>query len=1228
MATWNTPAGSLGERTQGQPLSITVQASPSLGGVIQYQLYQSTLPQGLSLNSYTGVISGTSTYVDVATVYSFTINANEITSTGTTSAPRAFSITVNNTQWVTSAGDQGTYIENTVINKQFSATPSVSGNTIKYTLLNGSFPAGTLTLGQNTGILSGLLSLVDIDVTSEFTLRAIEYNGLTAVAFRDRTFTMTVNGPSIPQFITPAGALFTVYDSTWRPFQIEYQENDPTVIPTIRLVLGTLPPGLEINETGLIRGYALPPVDSSGNQVSSLSYPFTLEVSSTNGSSQRQYSIIVNNQSFISGFVGRNPVILNNQPQSLIVLPTDPYYGYYFTESNIGSFVQSTNFVFKFIGYNFDSQDNSDLQYEVVGLSQAINNLNSNVSTGWQTGTVATIGETVNTYNITARVFKSSNPSLTSDTFLFSITIVGDISLAITWLTDGNLATIKNGTVSDLSVVAESTEGIELNYRIIGNQFESILRTIISTGNGQPFLSFGDNGESVTGSSNGNTWTPNLTVIPTFNNYYFKAAVYDSVNSHAIVVGVDEFNNGIVIQITASPFNWINLAIPACQSLNDIIFDGTRYITVGNNGVLIKTNNPASWTNITNTGTTRNINSICFTGAAYALAGDQGLILTSANLVTFTRVTTSTTANLNSITWTGTRFVAVGDIGTILTSTDGILWAPTSSFNDNFNSVFFEATTDTVIVVGQGGVIIRAQETGNPATALNFFVVSNLVTANDLYDIIFQSTVGQVSTYLIVGSYGTVLKLNINLNANTTDITSTTLGKLPPNLYFNSFGEFVGRLAFESTSSLDPIGTTNQYAVRIQAYSPTISQIYSNKTFTLTTYQEFQYPWDTVYMKLLSSQATRDILADLLNDSDIIDPAILYRPTDPYFGKATNVVYDLFYGIPSVGIRNTSNNLTENWFPTYINAMAKNFYWRNITLGPIKTAVAIDTTGTVIYEVVYSEIIDDLINPQGQSINKQIIWPRTIITDNSNFWTSTIEILSSATYYDKFPAVKNIVSVTSTTVIVLDNVDGLSQFMNVTVPGHNLDAVPPTITAINTSTNTITLSGLLPVTVAATDQLVFSDPVFTSIETLPNRDLYPNSTVNMRQQLINQIGQVNNPAVLPRWMTSQQLDGNTLGYVPAWVICYTKPGPADGPSYAEQVKINIETQWPYVLNQINFQLDRIEVDRSLTYNYVGTGNAVPVWTALPSAEPFPQPENAEDQYVYFPQKNILSTSII
>jgi hypothetical protein len=123
----------------------------------------------------------------------------------------------------------------------------------------------------------------------------------------------------------------------------------------------------------------------------------------------------------------------------------------------------------------------------------------------------------------------------------------------------------------------------------------------------------------------------------------------------------------------------------------------------------------------------------------------------------------------------------------------------------------------------------------------------------------------------------------------------------------------------------------------------------------------------------------------------------------------------------------------------------------------------------------------------------------------------------------------------------------------------------------------------------------------------------------MRQQIYDSIGRVNDSSLLPRWMTSVQPDRTLLGFTPAWVICYCKPGAA------ETVKNNILAQYPYTLNEIDFQLDRFEVNRSKTYNYLGTTvGGQPIWNTLPSAQPNIINDDA-DSFIYFPRKTILPT---
>jgi hypothetical protein len=118
----------------------------------------------------------------------------------------------------------------------------------------------------------------------------------------------------------------------------------------------------------------------------------------------------------------------------------------------------------------------------------------------------------------------------------------------------------------------------------------------------------------------------------------------------------------------------------------------------------------------------------------------------------------------------------------------------------------------------------------------------------------------------------------------------------------------------------------------------------------------------------------------------------------------------------------------------------------------------------------------------------------------------------------------------------------------------------------------------------------------------------------MRNRVGQVLGQVFNSSLLPLWMTSQQNNGSTLGYTQAWVICYTKPG------FSDIIKANIENNWNHTLNEINFEIDRFSVDKSVTYDY---NTVTDKWDGLPSATPTPNPLNSQDFYVLFPQTTIL-----
>jgi hypothetical protein len=372
----------------------------------------------------------------------------------------------------------------------------------------------------------------------------------------------------------------------------------------------------------------------------------------------------------------------------------------------------------------------------------------------------------------------------------------------------------------------------------------------------------------------------------------------------------------------------------------------------------------------------------------------------------------------------------------------------------------------------------------SPAYNYSINIVGNLstevtwLTASDLGSI----TNGSISTLYVEAVNRSGIPLQYRLESGSDS-------RLPQGLQLLPGGDIAGRVSF-NTFALDS-GTTTFDVRSNNLYNPnsnpttgvgtettfdltytfTVNAFSVNgvvsvfKTFTIRVIRLFNEPFDNLYIQAMPPQNDRALLNSLLQNNDIFPQSLLYRPQDPNFGRATQVIYQHAYGL-------TAATLDE-----YVNALTLNHYWKNLVLGSVETAQAVDDLGNVIYEVVYSRVIDNLVNNSGQSVSKEVTLAYPINAGDS-----------------------------------------------------------------------------------------------TEIATV-----YPNSLVNMRTQVIDTVGQISN--VLPRWMISKQADGSVLGFVPAWVIAYTKPGKSG------QIKYNIQTQFGNQLNLVDFEADRYELDNLLTKNW-------------------------------------------
>ena len=273
---------------------------------------------------------------------------------------------------------------------------------------------------------------------------------------------------------------------------------------------------------------------------------------------------------------------------------------------------------------------------------------------------------------------------------------------------------------------------------------------------------------------------------------------------------------------------------------------------------------------------------------------------------------------------------------------------------------------------------VSAYKTDNASYASPFFNFTYNLEKGISSDVVWitDSDLGQIFN-------GTISTLLVKATSDVTLSYRLTSGSLPPNLSISSNGEIIGRVADQPTSSYLEQGATTEFSFTVQAYSTEFPVVGSSKTFTLNVLQEFSQPTDILYIQATPSLNDRQILSTLLNDNALIPTESLYRSNDEYFGKATNVIYEHAYGIYASDIEE------------YIVAVTRNHYWRNITLGELKTAVAKNSAGDIIYEVVYSEVIDNLVNPSGVSIQEEIYWPRAIDLGLGPWYTSITDIFTS-----------------------------------------------------------------------------------------------------------------------------------------------------------------------------------------------------------------------------------------
>jgi len=386
--------------------------------------------------------------------------------------------------------------------------------------------------------------------------------------------------------------------------------------------------------------------------------------------------------------------------------------------------------------------------------------------------------------------------------------------------------------------------------------------------------------------------------------------------------------------------------------------------------------------------------------------------------------------------------------------------------------------------------------TGTPEISYYLFTGdASTVTFNVGFDIsklpLVVTVAGAIVTnYTIITSHivfntAPINDASISVGVTTGYVSSATSniysgGRLPQGLKLLSDGTISGRASFNgftidggystfdvldrrTSSAVTPTTFDTVYTFTVEVFD-TQGDISTFKTFSVTVDLVNTVPYDNMYAAALLPQSNRTIWRNLINNSSLINPTDVYRPSDPFFGVSPDVRL-----LVAAGVYPQTAAVVQA-------AVANNHYNKKVQLGEIKTARALDSSGNVKYEVVYAEIFD----------NK-----------------ATVSGTSSARSLD---------------------------LGNVSIDGG-----------------------------------------FSSV-------IYPNSFINMRREIYDNLTQSNKTS-LPDWMSSKQSDGTILGLINAAIICYAKP------TKSEAIAFNISRSAGKDLESFNIVLDRYIWDNNTSEYY-------------------------------------------
>jgi hypothetical protein len=191
-------------------------------------------------------------------------------------------------------------------------------------------------------------------------------------------------------------------------------------------------------------------------------------------------------------------------------------------------------------------------------------------------------------------------------------------------------------------------------------------------------------------------------------------------------------------------------------------------------------------------------------------------------------------------------------------------------------------------------------------------------------------------------------------------------GQLPNGLEFKSDGSIAGRIPYGGTTEIDYYQPTR---FTIDGGDTTIDRTFTftaeatnayrlatiDRTFKIVIGENSPVPFSRVYVRPFMYRPLRKGYRNFISDPEIIDRNDLYRPSDPAFGIQQEIRMVIEYGLEKL-------NLAE-----YVIGLQNYFYNKRFFFGAVKTLPAEDERGNHVYDLVYVDIIDNMLSTTGRS---------------------------------------------------------------------------------------------------------------------------------------------------------------------------------------------------------------------------------------------------------------------